>query len=84
VHHVQGATKDVTSIQNDSTKPTLDSLELDLERGTLTFHFSEIMKISSLNRDFFKLVGSSLSPLCFRLLLVRLCSDHPLVGRQLN
>jgi hypothetical protein len=55
---VVGATRDVTSIQQDSTPPTLNSWELDVERGTITFHFSEIMKIQSLNRHFFAMVGT--------------------------
>lgn len=43
----------------DSTKPTLDCFELDMNTGVLKFAFSEVMNITSLKRELFQLLGAN-------------------------
>jgi len=50
--------KDIYNLVEDSTKPTLENWELDMETGTITLHLSEIVKINSLATEFFTIHGT--------------------------
>lgn len=50
--------KDIEQLIEDSTDPFLESWELDMETGTITFHISEIVKINSLKTELFTLEGA--------------------------
>lgn len=46
-----------TKVTEDSTSPTLKRFTLDMDTGLLKLEFSEIMNITSLKRQLFKLLG---------------------------
>lgn len=56
---LEAVQKDILELIEDSTKPYLDSWELDMETGTITFHLSEIVKIDSLKTELFTLKGTA-------------------------
>merc|ERR1711990_987797 len=48
-----------TTVVLDTTPPTLELFDLDMNTGVLRMSFSEVMNITSLKRELFKLLGAS-------------------------